>query len=41
MTVKALDALAKAPDQWDRSPIGSVSDAQQWQFFLKFSQYNK
>jgi len=41
MSTKALDALAKTPDEWDRSPIGSVSDQQQWQFFLKFSQYNK
>jgi hypothetical protein len=41
MSAAALDALAKTPDQWDRSPIGSVSDRQQWQFFLKFSKYNK
>ncbi|HEX7928519.1 MAG TPA: hypothetical protein VF678_13070 [bacterium] len=41
MSAAALDALAKAPEQWDRSPLGSASDSQQWQFFLKFSQYNK
>jgi hypothetical protein len=35
-----LDALVKSPDRWDHSPIGLVSDAQQWQFFLKFSQYD-
>lgn len=41
MTAAALDSLAKTPDAWDRSPIGRVSDEQQWQFFLKFSKYNE
>jgi hypothetical protein len=35
-----LEALAKTPDRWDASPLGRVSDAQQWQFFLKFSKYS-
>ena len=41
MSSADLDALAKTPEKWDASPIGSVSDAQQWQFFLEFSKYNE
>lgn len=36
-----LDALAKTPGEWDHSPIGQVTEQQQWQFFLKFSKYNE
>jgi hypothetical protein len=41
LSAAAMDALAKAPDQWDHSPIGRVTEQQQWQFFLKFSKYNE
>jgi len=41
MGEQALDSLAKNPGAWDSSPLASSPSAKQWEFFLKFAQYEK